>query len=57
MRTGTPCEEDWRRGFATGKQTPSQLREELAKENVKELSNQQKAKKNARALDRVSALY
>lgn len=43
-----------KRGFATGKQTSSQLREELAKENVKTLSDQQKARKQARALDRVS---
>jgi len=29
------------------------LREELAKEHVKDLSNQQKAKKEARALEKV----
>ncbi len=42
------------RYFATGKPAPNRLREELAKENVKELSSKQKAKKQAQALDRVS---
>ncbi|TVY88577.1 Amino-acid acetyltransferase, mitochondrial [Lachnellula willkommii] len=44
--------EDGTRGFATGRPSASQLREELAKEHVKNLSNKQKAKKEARAVDK-----
>ena len=43
-----------KRGFAHGKQTPNQMEADLAKVNVKELSNRQKAKRHARALDRVN---
>ncbi|TVY83764.1 Amino-acid acetyltransferase [Lachnellula suecica] len=50
-RLGT-CHEDGTRGFATEKLSASQLRQELAKEHVKDLSNKQKAKKEARAVDK-----
>lgn len=46
------CHEDGTRGFATEKPSASQVREELAKEHVKNLSNKQKAKKEARAVDK-----
>ncbi|KAH7314170.1 mitochondrial amino-acid acetyltransferase [Rhexocercosporidium sp. MPI-PUGE-AT-0058] len=40
------------RSYGTGRAPISQLREDLAKEHVKDLSNQQKAKKAARAIDK-----
>ncbi|KAG4430445.1 hypothetical protein IFR05_014071 [Cadophora sp. M221] len=40
------------RSYGSGRVPVSQLREELAKEHVKDLSNQQKAKKKARAIDK-----
>ncbi|KAL2061667.1 hypothetical protein VTL71DRAFT_7044 [Oculimacula yallundae] len=40
------------RSYGTGRGPVNQLREELAKEHVKDLSNQQKAKKMARAIDK-----
>ncbi|KAH7391477.1 mitochondrial amino-acid acetyltransferase [Cadophora sp. MPI-SDFR-AT-0126] len=40
------------RNFGSGRVPVNQLRQELAKEHVKDLSNQQKAKKKARAIDK-----
>lgn len=39
--------------FATAGPSSSQLKEELAREHVKNLSSKQKAKKEAKTLDRV----
>lgn len=47
--------EHGKRYYGSGKGTSTQLREELAREHVKDLSNQQKAKKEARALDKVQS--
>lgn len=41
------------RSYGSGRGPGSQLREELAKEHVKDLSNQQKEMKRARAIDKV----
>jgi amino-acid N-acetyltransferase len=41
------------RSYGTERGLSSQLREELAKEHVKDLANKQKAKKEARAVDKV----
>jgi amino-acid N-acetyltransferase len=41
------------RYYGTERGPSSQLREELAREHVKDLSNQQKAKKEAKAIDKV----
>jgi amino-acid N-acetyltransferase len=41
------------RYFATDRASKSQLREELAREHVKDLSKKQKTKKEARAIDKV----
>ncbi|KAH6716801.1 mitochondrial amino-acid acetyltransferase [Leptodontidium sp. MPI-SDFR-AT-0119] len=40
------------RSYGSGRVPVNQLRQELAKEHVKDLSNQQKAKKKARAIDK-----
>jgi amino-acid N-acetyltransferase len=51
-----PCEstqDNYARCYGTERALSNQLREELAKEHVKDLSNQQKAKKEARAHDKV----
>ncbi|KAG9231208.1 mitochondrial amino-acid acetyltransferase [Amylocarpus encephaloides] len=45
-------QEDTVRLYATNNITKTQMREDLAKEHVKELSNKQKAKKDARAVDK-----
>ncbi len=47
--------EHGKRYYGSEKGTSTQLREELAREHVKDLSNQQKAKKEARALDKVQS--
>lgn len=44
------------RNYGSRRAPASQLRQELAKEHVKDLSNQQKAKKKARAIDKVFLL-
>ena len=44
------------RNYGSRRVPASQLRQELAKEHVKDLSNQQKAKKKARAIDKVCLL-
>jgi amino-acid N-acetyltransferase len=41
------------RHYSTERGPSSQLREEWAREHVKDLSNKQKAKKEARAIDKV----
>ena len=42
------------RYFATRKPSSSQLREQSVREHVKDLSSQQKAKRDAKALDKVA---
>ena len=49
--------EDWVRRFATDKASSSQLREQLVKEHVNDLSSKHKAKKQAKALDKVKHLF
>ncbi|TVY37779.1 Amino-acid acetyltransferase, mitochondrial [Lachnellula subtilissima] len=44
--------DDGKRGFATERPSASQLREEMAKVHVKDLSNKQKARQEARAVDK-----
>jgi len=46
-----------RRHYATERPSKEQLRHELAKEHVKDLSDKQRAKREAKALDRVSIVY
>lgn len=46
-------QESTTRCYGTERGPSSQLREELAREHVKDLSNRQKAKKEARAIDKV----
>lgn len=41
------------RSFATDRPSKSQLREERAREHVKDLSSKHRAKKEARAIDKV----
>jgi len=58
-KRGRLCEgsqENYTRCYGTERRLSKQLREELAKEHVKNLSNQQKAKKEARAHDKVRLL-
>jgi amino-acid N-acetyltransferase len=45
--------EDGMRYFATDKASSSELRKQLVREHVKDLSSKQKAKKEAKALDKV----